>query len=140
MKASPGRLMQSSVTAWSLRIGRKARKVRSSAEVSCTAGGSRAMGLSTGCNWPKLIHAPKIEVARDQHLDAIAIRLGDGGRDSDCRFQHLSSDLRGGRGVIDHRAAVTPRLHRGLHASLDDTDENRRAEAVPEVAVHLARK
>src|SRR5437016_2255194 len=116
MKASPGRLMQSSVTAWSLKIGRRARRVRSSAEISCTAGGRRAAassgreacqdsGLSTGFSGAKLINAPKVEIARDQHLDAIAVCLGHGRRNIDRGLQHLGHDVaRGGRAVDDGSA------------------------------------
>src|ERR1700721_2183583 len=84
MKISRGRLMHSSVTSGSASRGRNARRVRSSAESSLPAAGAgagagapeadaREKASTAGGGGAQLIHRPEINIARDQHLDAIAV-------------------------------------------------------------------
>src|SRR6202021_176134 len=96
--AMPGWLIQSSVTSLRDKSGRSARKLSSSAEV-LTVGASTRGGF-------KLIHRPEIQISRHQHLNPIALRLGDGGRDVDRAFQDFRHDILRGRRVDDDGAAA----------------------------------
>src|SRR5215472_14336396 len=92
IKISRGRLMHSSVTSGVESRGRKARSVRSSADNSLPAddvpaGSAREKPSRAGGGRTQLIHRPEIEIARYQHLDAIAIVLDYG-------------SARGGRTVV----------------------------------------
>src|SRR5256884_2156436 len=85
MKISRGRLIHSSVTSGSASRGRRARSVRSSAESSPPAGavaagapiGAREKPSAAGVAGVQLIHRPEIDIARHQHLDALAVALDD---------------------------------------------------------------
>ena len=93
-KASPGRLMQSSVTSGSSRAAAAARAASSSsAERRALRPHSRRHRGSrvSVCAPAKLIDGPEIQIARDEHLDAIALGLGDGRRDVDGALQDLAS-------------------------------------------------
>ena len=92
---------------------------------------SRPRALQRAGSRTKLIDAPEIEIARDQHLDAIAVLLDDGRRNVDRALQHLRHDRLRARRIHDDRAAVVRRgLHRRLHGAVDHRDQNRRAEAL----------
>src|ERR1700678_2044206 len=112
--------MKISVTSRSVRIGRTARNVRSKAEDSTTAGG-RAKAMAAGSvlgRGAKLIDTPKIQIAGDEYLNAIALRFDDGGWDVHRALQDLRDDIRRGGGVVDH-GAVAARLHLGLDRPVD---------------------
>src|ERR1700722_13875693 len=112
--------MQISVTSRSVKIGRNARNVRSSAEDSTTAGGrTAAMVAARGVSGrmpsvvgrgAKLINTPKIQIAGDEDLYAIALGFDDGGWDVHRALEDFRDDIRRGGGVVDHRAAAA-RLH-----------------------------
>src|ERR1700735_4918618 len=97
--------MQISVTSRSVRIGRSARNVRSSAEDSMSRGGrwlpaataaavsSVPAELTAGRDWAKLIDAAEVKIARDQHLDAITLGLRHRRRNSNRLLQHLGYDI-----------------------------------------------
>src|SRR6516225_3899894 len=144
IKISRGRLMHSSVTSGVESRGRKARSVRSSADSSPPAdaepaGSAREKPSAAGGGRTQLIHRPEIEVARHQHLDAIAIVLCDGWRDVDRALEHLSHDILGSRGCVDDRApGFIGSLHTRLYRAVDDGDQHRRTEALPEVAVDIS--
>src|SRR5215469_4738053 len=98
IKISRGRLMHSSVTSGVESRGRKARSVRSSADNSLPAddvpaGSAREKPSKTGGGRMQLIHRPEIEIARDQHLDAVAVVLNDRWRDVDRAPQHFGHDI-----------------------------------------------
>src|ERR1700733_5328238 len=102
--------MHSSITS-SRRYGRKARSVNASADASAAA-------LAAGGEGLEFIDRPEIQIARDQHLDPIALLLQDSRRDVDRAFQYFGHDiLRRGR-VDDDRAAVAAA---GLNGCLDGT-------------------
>ena len=65
------------------------------------------------------IDGPEIHIARDEHLDPIALGLGDRGRNVDRAAQHLRHDVRGGRGTHDHRAAAVLGVHGPLDGAID---------------------
>ena len=103
--------MQISVTSRSIRSGRKARSVRSSAEDSTTAGGRTKFACATSpsgatagelpADRTKLIHAPKIEIARDEHLDAVRGLL-----DGSVAFEGLAIDTEVRWLIVRHLAAA----------------------------------
>src|SRR6266404_1735519 len=101
-KATPGWLMQSSVTSCRESKGRSARRFRSRAEAV------PAMGASMICGF-ELIDGPEVEISGNEHLNAIALGFGNGRRDIDGALQHLRHDVLRGRWVEDHGAAVTLR-------------------------------
>src|SRR5215831_1461397 len=143
IKISRGRLMHSSVTSGVQSRGRKARSVRSSTDSSLPAdavpgGSTREKPSTAGGGHMQLIHRPEIEIARDQHLDAIAITLDDRGRDIHGALQHFSHDVLGrGRRVDDRAAGVIRSLYARLDRSVDYGDEHGGAEPLPEVALDL---
>src|SRR2546429_9782147 len=100
--------MHSSVTSGSASRGRSARSVRSSAESSPPAGavaagapiGAREKASAAGVGSMQLIYRPEIDVARHQHLDALAVALDDGGRDAERVLEHLGEHLLAPRGRI----------------------------------------
>src|ERR1700724_2426838 len=107
MKISRGRLMHSSVTSGSASRGRNARRVRSSAESSLPAAGAgagapeadaREKASTAGGGGAQLIHRPEINIARDQHLDAIAVALDDSRGYVEGVLEYLGEDLLGSRG------------------------------------------
>src|SRR5882672_1999237 len=117
--------MQSSVTPSRARSGRNAFKVSSSAEAAPAS--SRRSGF-------ELIYPPEIQVPRDEHLDAIPLRLADGGRNIDGVLQDFRHDiLRGGR-VDDHRA-VRARGDLALDRPVDHGDQDRGAKALEEMPI-----
>src|SRR5688572_20183484 len=132
-KLSPGRLMHTSVTSGLPRIGRNARSVSSSADISAAV-------LTAAGNWTQLIHRSEIKIACRQHLDTIAVFLHDGRRNVDGALEHLGHDVAGPRWTVDHRSIAVVGLRRPLHRAVDHRDEDRRAEALPEMTVHLARQ
>src|SRR6266853_2077951 len=110
MKISRGRLMHSSVTSGSASRGRNARRVRSSAESSLPAAGAgapeagaREKPSTAGGGGAQFIHRPEINIARDQHLDAIAVALDDSRGYVEGVLEYLGEDLLGSGGRIDHR-------------------------------------
>src|SRR6267143_1017524 len=124
-KISRGRLMHSSVTSGSASRGRNARSVRSSAESSLPAAGAPGSGArekpsTAGGGGTQFIHRPEIDIARDQHLDAVAVVLDDSRRYVEGVLEHLGEDLRGSRRRVDDggaaRAAgrLDPRLNRAV--------------------------
>ena len=89
----------------------------------------------------KRIHGTKIHIPRDEHLDAIALRLGDRRRDvRRCFAAPRSSHRWSVDGLTTTEPLVVLGVHRPLHRTVDDGDQNRRAEAIPEVPVDLAGK
>src|SRR6202035_2017506 len=127
--ATPGWLIQSSVTSLRDKSGRSARKLSSSAEV-LTAGDSTRGGF-------KLIHRPEVQIPGHQYLNPIPLRLGDGWRGVDRAFQDFRHDILGGRGIDDDGAAAA-RGHGALHRPVDDGDQDRGAEALKEMPIDLA--
>src|SRR6266446_1404521 len=100
MKISRGRLMHSSVTSGSASRGRNARRVRSSAESSLPAAGAgapeagaREKTSTAGGGGTQFIHRPEINIARDQHLDTIAVALDDGRGYVEGVLEYLGEDL-----------------------------------------------
>src|SRR5687767_13566166 len=137
--------MQSSVTLRSTRIGRSARSVRSRADDSATTGGalsvtapypasSPAASLAGDGDGLELIHAPEVQVPRDEHLDAIALRFHDGRRNVNGRLQHLRHHLAGDGRIHNERVALlTLRLNARLHGAVDHAHEHRRPEPLEEM-------
>src|SRR5688572_20975783 len=115
--------MQISVTCLSMRIGRSARSVRSSADDSITTGGRLAGSapewLVLSGDSAKLIHTPEIQIAREHDGDAISLRFDDGWRNADGRLQHLRHDLARRRRIHDDRiVALALRLRCGLNSAI----------------------
>jgi len=66
----------------------------------------------------KLIDTPKIQIAGDEDLYAIALGFDDGGWDVHRALEDFRDDIRRGGGVVDHRAAAA-RLHLRLDRPID---------------------
>src|SRR6266436_6044428 len=133
MKISRGRLMHSSVTSGSASRGRNARRVRSSAESSLPAAGAgapeagaREKPSTASGGGAQFIHRPEINIARDQHLDAIAVALDDSRGYVEGVLEYLGEDLLGSRGRIDDRAAAgaVGRLYSRLHRTIDERHQH----------------
>src|SRR5579859_225415 len=97
MKASPGRLIQSSVTSGFARSGLKDRSV------SCRADASTALFVAGG-DGTEFIDGPEIQIAGDQHLNSIAVLFHYRGRNIDRAFEYLGHDPGRGGGVHDDGA------------------------------------
>src|ERR1700681_4535789 len=125
--------MHSSVTSERVRSGRSARRFRSSAEAVARGATSALCGL-------EFIDGPEIQIAGDEDLDAITLILGDGRWNVDGALQYLRQHvLRAGR-VIDHGPSGVARGHGCLHCAIDDGDQDRRAKALEEMPIHIARE
>src|SRR6266480_3501438 len=104
--------MHSSVTERSSSSGRSERSVSSSADASLTGKvATPSAGASLGASYLTLagaqfIHAPEVQIPGNEHLDAIAVRLGDGRRNIDRRSQHFRHHIAGAGRVDDQRAPV----------------------------------
>ena len=82
-----GRLMQSSVTSGSASRGLKApQRQRQARSAVPPASPVAARSRYRAGDASQLIDRPEIHVARHQHLDAVAVSLGDRGRDVDRPF------------------------------------------------------
>src|ERR1700733_11125723 len=78
--ASIGRLMQSSITSAFASSGRKARRLRQSAETS-----SRALAVDGGL---ELIDRSEVQIAGHQYLDAVALLFDHRGRNIDGSLEY----------------------------------------------------
>src|SRR5580658_1713488 len=138
-KISRGRLMHTSLTSGCASHGRSARNVRSSADSSATTAGAPAELAAIG--GAQLIYGSEIEVTRDQDLDAVTVLLQHGRRNAQRALQHFGEHvLRSGRRV-DHRSArAISSLHACLYRAVDHRDQDRGAEALPEMVLHRARQ
>src|SRR5580698_239822 len=125
--------MHSSITS-SRRYGRNARSVKASAEASAPA-------LAAGSEGLEFIDRPEIQIARDQHLYAIALMLHDRRRDVDRALQDLGHDILRRGGVDDDRAAVAaPGLNGCLNGSVDHRDQHGGAKTLPEMTIDVSGK
>ncbi len=88
---SPGRLMQSSVTVASARKGRSGRSVSSNA------------GIST--SGAELINSPEVDITCYEHLDPVAVALGDRGWNVERTLEHFGDDPFRTRRIEDHGRA-----------------------------------
>src|ERR1019366_7631242 len=99
------------------------------------------MGASTlvSRGGAQLIHGSKIDVPRDDHLDARALIDGDGRRNVDRVAQNVVDDLLASLWVQNDRGAGRLLMLRGARQSaVDYRDQQRRAEARPEMIVDVA--
>ena len=141
-----GRLMQSSVTSGSARIGRRARRLSSSAELESTswARESTVMALcpvrGTELATRSAYTGRKSTSRATNTWMRDPLGLGDGGRDIDGAAQHLRHDIGGGRGAYHHRSAAVLGVHRALHRPIDDGEQDGGTKSIPEMRVHLAGK
>src|SRR5580700_7918501 len=149
IKISRGRLMHSSVTSGRASSGRNARKVRSSAETSpavdgdgnAPGGGAREKPSATGGRRVQFIDGPEIKITRHQYLDTVAVAFDHCRRNVERILQNLRQYVLRCRRCVNHRAAGTVRsLYPSLNRAVDDRHQHRRAEALPEVTLHLARQ
>src|SRR5271168_5330721 len=127
MNASPGRLMQSSVTSELPSRGRSARSVRLSADESTVVLG--------GEGGAKLIYRSEIQVAGDQYLNSIALMLDHRRRNVNGAFQHFRHHILGRGGVDDHRTTITAAGNGGLNGPVDHRNQDGGAKALPKVVV-----
>src|SRR5581483_12433618 len=88
----------------------------------------------------ELIYGPKVEIARHEDLDALAILLGHRGRHIERSFQHIGHDSFRSRWIVDQSTVSAGGLHCRLHGAIQRGDEDRCPEAIPEMMVHFARK
>ena len=116
-KASPGRLMQISVTSSRDSSGCNTRKVSASDEIWAACTNVLGVGLGAvsmdACSASHCEFRPsrvsrrgvqgvdtaKIDIACDQDFNAIALRLLDGGRNIERPSQHLGRDIARGGGI-----------------------------------------
>src|SRR5262249_41570252 len=97
IKNSRGPVMHSPVTSGVQSRGGEARSVRSSADSSLPAddvpgSSTREKTSAAGGGSTQLIHRPEVEIARHQHLDALAITFNYRGRDVHRALQHFGHD------------------------------------------------
>src|ERR1700723_1427842 len=126
--ACSGRLMQSSITSAFASSGRRARRLRLSAETS-----SPALTVGGGL---QLIDRSEIQIARDQHLDTVALLFDHRRRNIDGSFEHFGHHALRRRWIDDDRAVAAPGgLHRTLYRAIDHRNQHGRAETLPEMSV-----
>src|ERR1700733_2508512 len=126
-KASPGRLIQISVTLGSASKGRSARSVKPREDSST---------FKTISVCLEFIHGAEVEVTSHKHLNTVTLVLDNGRCDIERALQHLGHDVNRWRRAVDHRSA-TARAQARFERNVDDRDQNCCAEAVPEVAIDL---
>ena len=142
-----GWLMHSSVTSGSLRIGpqrpqgeleRRARERFESAAAPVTAASLQAPLRS-----PRAVHRPdrkSTSRATKTWIRSPWALVTVGGMLT-VLSQHLRHHIRGARGVEDRRMPpLFCGIHGPLHGAIDDGQKDRRAKALQEVPIHLARE
>src|ERR1700692_442978 len=136
MNASLGRLMQTSVTRGLSNIGRSGASICVSED---TLSSSVATSTLVSRGGAQLIHGPKIDVPRDDHLDSRALIDGDGRRNVDRIAQNVVDDLLASLWVQNDRGAGRLLMLRDARQSaVDHRDQQRCAEARPEMIVDVA--
>src|ERR1700693_2587477 len=126
--------MQTSVTRGLSNIGR-------SGAIACVSE-EASMGASTlvSRGGAQLIHRPKIDVPRDDHLDSRPLIDGDGRRNVDRVAKDVVDHLLASLWVQNDRGAGRLLMLRDAgQSAVDHRDQQRRTETGPEVIVDVAR-
>src|ERR1700738_3136270 len=136
MNTSRGRLMQTSVTRGLSKRGRSGASVCVKEDALSSATGASTLMSRGGA---QLIHRPKIDVPRDDHLDSRALIDGDGRRNVDRVAKNVVDHLLASLWVQNDRGAGRLLMLRDAgQSAVDHRDQQRRAEARPEMIVDVA--
>src|ERR1700681_4420715 len=135
MNTSRGRLMQTSVTRGLSKMGRSGASVCVKEDALSSAAGASTLVSRGGA---QLIHWPKIDVPRDDHLDSRPLIDGDGRRNVDRVAKNVIDHLLPPLWIQnDRRAGRFLTLRDALQRAIDHRDQQRRTEAGPEMIVDV---